>query len=505
VIQLVWFKRDLRVHDHAALSAAAQAGPVLPLYVIETALWQQPDTALRHWQFIAESLQELDQALRQRGQGLLVEQGDMIAVLEKLHRRMGLAAVHVHEETGNAWTYDRDRRVSRWLKTQGIALHAYPQFGVVRPLTDRDQWAQGWDAFMASTRLTAPARLPAALETRLPDLQVMKLGYEQRPCPGRQRGGRAEALRLMQSFLDWRSRHYRSSLSSPARASRACARLSAHLAYGCVSLRELVQATDAALAAQPDTAWQRSLAAFKSRLYWHCHFIQKLEDQPDIELYNLNPAMNGLRETPDPERLQAWSEGRSGFPLIDACMRQLHHDGWLNFRMRACLVSLASYQLWLPWRETALHLARQFTDYEPGIHYCQIQMQSGTTGINSLRVYNPLKQSLDQDPQGDYIRHWVGALRNLPTAWIHQPWLMPESLQRQYGCRIGVDYPAPLVDSQQAARQARAMIKAHLESQSMQQRQDWQAQIRQRHASRKRMPVRRKVKNANADQLSLDF
>jgi deoxyribodipyrimidine photo-lyase len=156
------------------------------------------------------------------------------------------------------------------------------------------------------------------------------------------------------------------------------------------------------------------LRGFASRLRWHCHFMQKLEDEPSIEWRNVARSVDGLRAGDgvhegeiDRERLQAWCEGRTGYPMVDACMRQLRETGWLNFRMRAMLVSFAAYHLWLHWREPGLFLARQFLDFEPGIHWSQMQMQSGTTGINTLRIYSPAKQALDHDPQGLYIRQWV--------------------------------------------------------------------------------------------------
>lgn len=142
--------------------------------------------------------------------------------------------------------------------------------------------------------------------------------------------------------------------------------------------------------------------------------------------------------------LTAWQQGQTGYPMVDACMRSLIATGWLNFRMRAMLMSFASYHLWLHWRLPALHLARQFTDYEPGIHYAQAQMQSGTTGINTIRIYNPIKQSLDQDPNGVFIKRWVPELRDVPIGFIHQPWHFPDKMN---------GYPLPIVD-EKAARQA---------------------------------------------------
>ena len=140
----------------------------------------------------------------------------------------------------------------------------------------------------------------------------------------------------------------------------------------------------------------RGVSSFESRLHWHCHFIQKLEDQPAIEFSDFHPFIRGIRAL-DVERLTAWSEGRTGVPFVDACMRALQAHGWINFRMRAMLMSFASYNLWLPWRDSGLHLARQFVDYEPGIHWSQCQMQSGSTSINTIRIYNPIKQGMDHD------------------------------------------------------------------------------------------------------------
>lgn len=242
------------------------------------------------------------------------------------------------------------------------------------------------------------------------------------------------------------------------------------------------------------------LASFESRLHWHCHFMQKLESEPAIEYENLHPAFNGFRDQSYASaelqnRLTAWKAGQTGWPLVDACMAMLRDTGWINFRMRAMLMSTASYLLWLHWRETGLHLAREFLDYEPGIHWSQVQMQSGTTGINTLRIYNPVKQAKDQDPEGIFVRRWLPALRNVPNTWIFQPWLMPESLQLEYGCRIGIDYPAPLVNIDQAFKLAKTKFsQLRMNSEDREQT----AKIIKKHASRKstsRMPT---TKNGKA-------
>ena len=291
----------------------------------------------------------------------------------------------------------------------------------------------------------------------------------------RQRGGERAAASVLDDFLARRGRHYAGGISSPLSAPTSCSRLSPYLAFGAVSIRRVWQATEArrrdVVAAAATTthadrradlrAWHRGLRAVQSRLHWHCHFMQKLEDEPAIEFRNMLRAADGLREDAVvPALLTAWQEGRTGYPLVDACMRSLLATGWLTFRMRALVVSFASYSLWLHWRPTGLHLARHFLDFEPGIHWSQLQMQSGTTGINTLRIYNPTKQAMEQDPGGVFIRRWVPELAGVPSAHVHMPWTMPAAVQRSTGCLIGRDYPAPVVDHAAAVREAKRRLAA---------------------------------------------
>ncbi len=463
-MNIVWFKRDLRITDHRPLAEAAKAGQVLCLYIYEPEYWQLADTSRRQWLAIAEGLSELDQALRSKyGAKLVIQTGNAVDVLGKLHAAHTIEAIFSHEETGNLWTYDRDRHVGRFCRQAGIRWQEYPQFGVFRRFTDRDHWAARRDSMMREPLCEPPGHL-ASVRMESGDLpNPDQTGMAEDDCPQRQRGGRKEGLALLDSFLNGRGARYQFEMSSPLSAPDACSRLSLHIATGTLSMREIVQhctRTRKILAEMQEAVRPislRSLDAFVARLHWHCHFIQKLESEPEIEVRSVHPLHEADRQQPvsDDRLLKAWIEGETGFPFVDACMRSLKSTGWINFRMRAMLMAFASYHLALDWAASGAALAQRFTDYEPGIHWPQVQMQSGQTGINTPRIYNPVKQSFDQDAQGVFIRRWVPELACLPLPFQHEPWRMTSADEAMFGLKIGVEYPERIVDHELAARAAR--------------------------------------------------
>ena len=513
---IVWFKRDLRIVDHAALHAAAQHGPVLCLYVIEPSVWVQPDAAHQHYLFLLESLRDLDADLRRLGGQLHVLSGEFVDVLARLFIANSFVAVYAHEETGNDITYKRDLAVGQWCKSHNVEFLEFRQFGVVRKLKNRDDWKSHWDKHVRSPLLPAP---------KLENLQFVSLPWQsldsvnntvKLPSPTKlgltldapkqhQIGGRKLGLEVLQDFLNDRSAQYRGGISSPLSAPTACSRLSPYLAFGCVSLREVVQSTYHAINALPAGNWQKKgLVAFVSRLYWHCHFIQKLESEPELEYQNVHRSYDGLRENDwNPAYFEALTTARTGWPLVDACVVMLRETGWLNFRMRAMLVSVAAYPLWLHWHPVGQWLARQFLDYEPGIHWSQMQMQSGTTGINTTRVYNPIKQAQDHDPHGHFVRRWLPYMRRVPDAWLFEPWLMPQVMREHLGLTIGVgsdfDIPEPLVDLQTATRQAKTKLHA-LRSQP--EVKAGKAAIVEKHASRANLRANLKTSKPNSKSTS---
>ncbi|MEM9174157.1 MAG: FAD-binding domain-containing protein [Myxococcota bacterium] len=505
-MECVWLKRDLRVLDHAPLTEAADHGPVLVLYVYEPDVLAVPETDRSHVAFVNQSLREVREALRERGGELVLRTGRMPDVLEALHRAHAFDRLWSHEETGLDVTFARDRAVARWCRDRGVAWEQRTQFGVFRGRSRRDAWSRAWTARMRRPVLPAPERITFAKEAAPGEIQTPEvLGM---PDSGRtdvQCGGARAATAVLDDFFAGRGADYAKGMSSPLSAGRVCSRLSPHLAYGTISLRSVLETTVRqadrfdALAragrldgrdAEHDPRWPGALESFAKRLRWHCHFIQKLESEPEIEFRNMSRAFDGLR-TEDPhawtgferDRFDAWQEGRTGFPMVDACMRSLRATGWINFRMRALLMSFASYHLWLHWRPTGQVLARRFLDFEPGIHYAQCQMQAGTTGINANRIYSPEKQVRDQDPEGRFLRRWLPELEGVPNEYLAAPERMPVGVQDAAGCRIGRDYPAPIVDARRAVAEARRRLASVQQSDEARREA---GRVYRRHGSRKR-------------------
>jgi deoxyribodipyrimidine photo-lyase len=436
---LVWLKHDLRLNDHAPLAAAAGFKEALAVYAIEPAWTSSPEFDPQHLGFALACLAPLARQLQARGLPLQVLQGSLPGLLSELHSAWPFTHLLSHEETGTGWSYQRDTEVAAWCRAHGVQWQEWPQTGVVRRLKSRSGWAGRWTQRMQAPQVPAPAAFRGAA-----------LGQPAWPKPPASRplpkAGEAGAWETLNSFLEERGRRYRSQLSSPLTAEQGCSRLSAHLSFGTLSMRQVHQATEAHIQSlrEQDPRHAQNLRGFASRLRWHCHFMQKLESEPAIEFRNFSRSVDGLRpgdgrpmSTLDEARLQAWMEGRTGFPMVDACMRSLNATGWLNFRMRAMLVSFAAYHLGLHWRLPGLHLARQFLDFEPGIHWSQMQMQSGCTGINTLRIYSPRKQALDHDPDGRFQRRWLPELGtpDYPAPIVNERAQLAAIKEQLYGLR----------------------------------------------------------------------
>ena len=455
----------MRIDDNEALTKSLSSKNVLFLYVYEDEIINSEEYSACHHAFLNECLEDLHAKLVARGSGLHIERGRMPDVLGSIQKKYHFERILSHQETGTMLSFERDIRVKKWCEANAVSWSEYSQTGVIRALQTRDGWAQKWLRTMSKPQFRCPKSLPKPpfkLTSKI--LAYGEFGKTDQDKTQRMTGGSDEAHRVLDSFLNARGRYYSTEMSSPLTADESCSRISPYLSFGAISMRQVHQALELKkiqtkkLSPSQKKGWAKSYSAFQGRLRWHCHFMQKLEDEPRLEWQNLNTGYDELRKEFDEEKFQAFVEARTGYPMIDASLKYLYRTGWINFRMRAMLMSFCSYHLWLHWRRPAIHLAKHFLDFEPGIHYSQAQMQSGTTGINAVRIYSPIKQALDQDPDGDFIKREIPALRDVPLEHLAQPHLMNKLEMSLANCIIGKDYPRPIVDHKEAYAFARSTM-----------------------------------------------
>lgn len=441
---IVLFNRDLRLHDNPALAAAARAGRTVPLFVFDEALLGSRFAAPNRVAFMLEALRDLDAGLHRAGARLYVRRGDPVREALAVARECDARVLHVSADW-SAYARRRERRLAAACEEERIEFVAHPGVTVVTPgaVTPAGgdhfrvftPYHRAWSEvpprrqYGAPRRLTAPSRLRSG---RLPALEKLTSGAT---SPERAPGGEAEGRRLMRGFLRdgigaYADRH-------DDLPGDATSRLSAHLRFGCVSPLELMLAAGE----------RRGGAAFVRQLCWRDFHHQVLAATPSLPRRDYRPRRD--RWSRSRRALEAWQDGRTGYPLVDAAMRQLAREGFMHNRARMTVASFLSKDLYVDWREGARHFWDLLSDGEIANNAGNWQWVAGTgNDTRPNRVLNPVRQAERFDPQGEYVRRYLPELEALRGRDVFRPWLA-EGFGR-------LDYPEPLVDHDEAAAAFRA-------------------------------------------------
>jgi deoxyribodipyrimidine photo-lyase len=432
------FHRNLRIEDNAALYNASLNQDYSSVFIFDKEYWSQSDRSVNQLKFVIDSLNELELELKKFNVNLYIFEGNLGDFASYMNQNHPNSNLHMNHTTETEYF---SRNLKALKQNFSLNVNEYKDFGIQIKNQNRDCWASDWQNYMKSETYKIPLVSKKFKTMNLPKFSEFK-NYVNNYSAHIQKGGTLSGKGLLTSFLEKRCKGYSKKMSNPSDAVIACSRLSPHIAFGTLSIRNIYQELEKNI---NNSKYRWDLYSFKKRLHWHCHFIQKLDTQPSLQHQSMHPDCDNLRTETDNELIEKWITGNTGFPFVDACMLYLQKYGWINFRMRAMLMSFASYNLWQPWQKTSPLLASTFTDYEPGIHICQVQMQSGVTGINLPRIYSVTKQSLDQDPDASWIKEQIPDLRNIEKEKIHN-------------AELGELYKEKIVDIKSSAKKARELV-----------------------------------------------
>ena len=456
-IALLWFRRDLRVHDHPALTAAVEAADVvIPAFVFDEALlggrWPAPN---RTW-FMRESVAELSVALAGRGASMRILRGRPVDVIPNLAGEVGATDLFLTRDV-TPYGRRRDRAVAAALERSGVTVHAIGGLYVHdpdeiatqdgRPYTVYGPFRRAWDLRPRRDVVPAPEAIPgppgvAVRPDPVPEVAPPTADPALIPVPG-ETAARARLVR-------WVDRPVAAYADSRNRLDvEGTSRLSQDLRFGLLSPVEVVDRAEGA----GDGRW-----IFTAEVAWREFFAHILWHHPRVASEPFQAAFANLPVRDDPDAFRAWAEGRTGYPVVDAAMRQLRASGFVHNRARMIAASFLAKHLLLDYRLGEAEFMRHLTDGDLASNNGGWQWTAGT-GTDAqpyFRVFNPILQGARFDPDGAYVRRWVPELRDVPVAAIHAPWTMSPAAQAASACRIGLDYPRPIVDHAEARGRALA-------------------------------------------------
>lgn len=425
---IVWFKKDLRLFDHHTTQAASKHTTTLPIYIAEPSIWKYGDLSKRHFQFVYESLIDLQDSLRKIGSDLFVAIDEMEFVLNKLLSAYGKFILYSHREHGLNHTYDRDQRVKKWIEEHDCKWIEFSSFAVARYQHEypRKEFKEKWlgqTMNPSPKRLNLPSVIPSWLSNDLNSIHKLEVQGEGALNP--LKGGEKEAIKKANEFFKHRFKKYNVYINKPFYSVLSSSQLSPYITWGNISLKALHISTQKHIKEiEPSSEFERSqLKAFYDRIQWHCSFVQAIEKDPLLHIVPRDARFDEIRHH-DATILEAFKSGKTGIPFVDACMKALNQTGWINFKQRAMLASFACNTLLLDWRDVGHVLAHLWLDYEPGIHWLQMQTQAGLIPEGHIPLYDVIKQSKMHDAEGRFIKQYIPELASVPVNFIHEPWLL---------------------------------------------------------------------------------
>jgi deoxyribodipyrimidine photo-lyase len=463
---LWWVRRDLRLIDNQALTAAiTTADMVIPVFVLDPGLLDSPYTGEKRLAFLLGGMRQLDASLQARGSRLIIRRGDPAVELAALARETSAVAIFA-EEDHSPYARRRDALVAQAVPLHlsgGVTVH--PSQAVLKadgtPYTVYTPFSRAWKAMPppgANDVLAAPHRLPAVQD--LPSLPIPTEPALPAAVPFPP--GEAEAQARLASFVDGidpgichyaegRDRLYRDGTS----------RLSPYLRFGMLSARQAVASARSAIEAAANDQERKGAETWLNELIWREFYVAILHHFPQVRQESFRADLRDVSWANDETAFRAWCEGHTGYPVVDAAMRQLAHSGWMHNRARMIVASFLVKDLLIDWRWGERFFMQHLVDGDPAANNggWQWTAGTGTDAAPYFRIFNPVLQGRRYDPAGSYVRRWVPELARVPDRYIHTPWEMPYDVQRVAGCIVGQDYPAPIVDHVWARERVLAAFK----------------------------------------------
>ena len=451
-LNIVWIKRDIRTQDHEPLYYAEKSKlNYLIIYIFEPSILKHKDYSIRHLQFIYHSILDVNLKLKNFNKEIIIFNNEAQSVFKFLIENFTIKNIFSYQETGLIKTWNRDKNLLKLFRDNKINWKEFQKDGIIRGAKNREKWDRKWNMKINQPIIQNVFKKQQKIILQNPFILKSTLLKKIKYYPKSfQLPGETYAWKYLISFCNNRFYNYNKHISKPLESRKSCGRISPYLSWGNISVR---QTSHFIKNHENYNNNKRGFNGILTRLKWRDHFIQKFEMECDYEVRCINRKYEKMTYTNDENQIKDWEKGETGFPLIDASMRCLKSTGWINFRTRAMLVSFLCHHLDCDWKKGVNHLANLFLDYEPGIHYPQFQMQAGTTGINTIRIYNPVKQSKDHDSNGVFIKKWVKELRDVPKEFIHEPWQMTEMDKIIFN--VDFKYKKPIIDLKEAGKKAR--------------------------------------------------